>query len=153
MELFDAPDMSHVRRLLEAAGLPVEDLPEPEASTGAVHGDGLLLFGLGGPSLLKGVVGLEVYGTCALLRSLAVDPDARGAGLGSILVAHVEREAVRRGVDDIYLLTLTAESFFAARGYEVIPRDQAPDPIRNTTEFSGLCPDSAAFMVKRSPEA
>jgi arsenate reductase len=48
----------------------------------------------------------------------------------------------------IYLLTTTAAGFFGKRGYLPADRDQAPAGIRATREFSGVCPASAAFMVK-----
>ncbi|WP_228434553.1 hypothetical protein [Natrarchaeobaculum aegyptiacum] len=49
-------------------------------------------------------------------------------------------------VDALYLLTTTAVDFFAARGYDEIDRADAPDAIRNTTEFADLCPSSATCM-------
>jgi amino-acid N-acetyltransferase len=53
------------------------------------------------------------------------------------------------GVEVVYLLTTTAESFFAHRGYRRIERSQAPESIRSTREFSEICPASSAFMSKR----
>lgn len=44
-------------------------------------------FGLGTKEEPEGVVGLELFGTVALLRSLAVVSSRRGAGLGSKLLA------------------------------------------------------------------
>jgi hypothetical protein len=64
-----------------------------------------------------------------LLRSLVVDPRARTTGIGSQLVAHAEAYARARGMPSIYLLTTTAEAFFAARGY-------AHRPSGRTTEHS-----------------
>jgi amino-acid N-acetyltransferase len=48
----------------------------------------------------------------------------------------------------IYLLTTTAEEFFARRGYRRTERSSAPVAIRNTREFAGICPVSSAFMNK-----
>ncbi|CAG0968732.1 partial amino-acid N-acetyltransferase, partial [Anaerolineae bacterium] len=53
-----------------------------------------------------------------------------------------------RGVKSLYLLTMTAEAFFLRRGYARLLRENAPEAIRNTKEFSGICPLSSAFMVK-----
>ena len=96
-----------------------------------------------------GMVGLEVYGTVALLRSLVVSADARSAGLGTALIAHAEDHARSHGVHSLYLLTTTAELFFARRGYHRIDCTVAPAAIRSTREFAGLCPASSAFMFKR----
>jgi amino-acid N-acetyltransferase len=52
-----------------------------------------------------GLVGLELHGRDALLRSLVVDPNSRTNGIGSQLVEHAENYARARGVDSIYLLT------------------------------------------------
>jgi amino-acid N-acetyltransferase len=93
-------------------------------------------------------VGLELFGTVALLRSLAVVSSRRRAGLGSKLVAHAEEYARNKGIKTLYLLTNTAESFFKHRGYQSTARDDAPVAIRQTREFSELCPVSSAFMVK-----
>jgi len=63
-----------------------------------------------GPEL-EGLVVLELYGDVALLRSLAVVPARRGAGLGSIWLS--TRTLCARSWGEIsYLLTMTAESLF-----------------------------------------
>jgi amino-acid N-acetyltransferase len=95
-----------------------------------------------------GLVGLELYGTDALLRSLVVGENARGKGLGSTLVAHAEQYASTKGVRSLYLLTTTAEAFFKRLGYAQINRSQAPASIKETREFASLCPASSAFMMK-----
>jgi amino-acid N-acetyltransferase len=107
-----------------------------------------LLLGLRDGKGLEGVVGLEPHGEAGLLRSLAVRHDRRRSGLGSALVQELERVAGARGIRRLYLLTTTAEAFFAHRGYIREPREQAPEVIRRTPEFASLCPASAAFMGK-----
>ena len=94
------------------------------------------------------MVGCEIHGSDGLLRSLVVTPDNRGAGTGSALVEHVEAYARKQGVRVMYLLTTTAEEFFARRGYSAVDRDQVPDSIRSTSEYSDICPASSAIMVK-----
>jgi amino-acid N-acetyltransferase len=90
------PDATAVRALLVAAGLPVTDLS-------AAHLDDF--WGCHDGMNLIGVVGLEGYGTVALLRSLAVAHAWQGRGLGSALLAHAERAARQRGIQALYLLT------------------------------------------------
>jgi amino-acid N-acetyltransferase len=77
------------------------------------------------------------------------DRTLRSTGLGSALVGHVEAHAAKHDVGTLYLLTMTAEDFFARRGYHRIDRTVAPAAIRSTREFAGLCPASSAFMFKR----
>jgi len=99
-------------------------------------------------SRLIGVVGLEIQDRCALLRSLIVDAGYRNKGIASLLVDKIENHALSLKLDTLYLLTLTAESFFAKRGYQRTARDSAPAGIRATREFQSLCPASAACMAK-----
>jgi amino-acid N-acetyltransferase len=99
----------------------------------------------GAPSAL---VGLEIYGDAALLRSLVVSTAARTQGLGSALVLHAEEYAATHRVRSLYLLTTAAEAYFEHQGYRRIDRSEAPPSIQSTREFSVLCPSSSALMVK-----
>jgi amino-acid N-acetyltransferase len=133
-------DLPAIRALLAASGLPEADVTSAHLASFWVLRDA---------SGLAAVVGLERRGRAALLRSLAVRADRRGGGVGAELLAHAESQAGALGVDALYLLTTTAERFFAARGYAVAARDAAPPEIRATAEFAGLCSASAVCMTKR----
>jgi len=137
------PPRSVAVALLQAANLPTEDLTDSHLE----H-----FFLIGRPEAALGLIGLELFGHHALLRSLVVAPQARTAGIGSRLVAHAEAHARSYGADSIYLLTTSAEEFFAARGYARMERPAAPESIRATREFASLCPASSAFMVKQLRE-
>ena len=126
--------------MLQAAALPASDLTDEHME----H-----FFFCGPAAMPRGLVGLEFRGPDALLRSLVVTPDCRSTGLGSALVDHAESYARSRGARAIFLLTTTAEAFFAHRGYVPATRDEAPAAIRETREFADLCPASSAFMVKQ----
>jgi amino-acid N-acetyltransferase len=136
----ERPPQSSVVALLEAEGLPASDLTE-------AHLQHFFFTGTDGAPC--GLVGVEIYGQDALLRSLVVSADARIQGLGSALVRHAEGYAAAHQVRALYLLTTTAESYFEHRGYRRIDRAQAPPSIQSTREFASLCPASSAFMVKR----
>jgi amino-acid N-acetyltransferase len=97
---------------------------------------------------LVGLAGLEVHGTEALLRSVAVDPALQGEGLGTELVGAAEDLARRMGVEVLFLLTTAAQGFFAQLGYEPIDRDESPEAIRQSWEFDVGCPKSAVLMRK-----
>jgi amino-acid N-acetyltransferase len=130
--------LAEAKALLEASGLPTSDLTPEVRLLGERDGDRLV-----------GVVGLEARGAVGLLRSLAVEPGRRGGGLGSELVTALENVAAGGGITELYLLTTTAEAFFARRGYQRVPREAAPAGIRGTAEFASICPASSAFMTKR----
>jgi protein-tyrosine-phosphatase/N-acetylglutamate synthase-like GNAT family acetyltransferase len=128
-----------VRALLEANGLPVLDLDRARLPDFIVARDG---------GQLVGCVAVERLGTEGLIRSLAVSEGRRGQGIGARLVEEAEALARRGGIGALYLLTTTAERFFAARGYQRLPRESAPASIGSTTEFTSVCPASAALMTK-----
>jgi amino-acid N-acetyltransferase len=142
MNVFPKPSVSAVTRLLTEAGLPSSDLT-------AAHLENF--FGCGSPSAPDGIVGVELYESVALLRSLAVSASCRGRGCGTELVAQAERFAQSQGAKDIYLLTTTAERFFERLGYARVQREAAPVAIQRTQEFSTLCSSSSALMAKRLP--
>jgi amino-acid N-acetyltransferase len=137
--IFRAPSEAAVRRLLGAARLPADDLTAAHFA----H-----FFGCGTADAPRGVVGLELHGTDALLRSLAVEPAIQGRGCGTALVARAEQHARRQGVRRLYLLTTGAADFFARLGYKRTERQEAPGAIRLTGEFSMLCPASSVLMMK-----
>lgn len=133
------PRRSTAAALLESQGLPVSDITDEHLE----H-----FFFVGSDGSPTGLVGLELYGTDALLRSLVVGESARGKGLGSTLVEHAEQYATLQGVRSIYLLTTTAEAFFKRLGYERTDRSLVPPSIKETRQFASLCPASSAFMMK-----
>ena len=108
-------------------------------------------FGAWSGAALIGVIGIELYGTVGLLRSLAVIAPKRDSGVGLVLLTEAERYAVEKGIRSMFLLTTTAEAYFEKRGYSVFSREAVPEAIRNTKEFASLCPDSAVLMVKHMP--
>jgi amino-acid N-acetyltransferase len=134
------PPRDAAEALLGAQGLPFSDIT-PE------HLEHFLYAG--SDAAPTGMIGIEVYGADALLRSLVVAEAARTQGLGSALVQQVEAYAAACQVNVIYLLTTTAEKFFERRGYVRVDRTRAPPAIQATPEFASLCPASSAFMIKQ----
>jgi amino-acid N-acetyltransferase len=126
-------------REIAAAGLPIDDLGESDRQFFRFDDDiGIIGYG-----------GIEGTGADRLLRSVVIAPARRNAGLGGTLVAALERAALHDGARTLYLLTTTAEPFFRRLGYTSAERGGAPAAIAGSTEFSTLCPASAAFMVKK----
>jgi amino-acid N-acetyltransferase len=81
-----------------------------------------------------------------------VAPGVRGQGLGGRLAEELQRRGAAWGVRRWWLLTTTAEAFFAARGFRVVQRGAAPEAIRATGQFSGGCGSSAVCMTRESAE-
>jgi amino-acid N-acetyltransferase len=63
-------------------------------------------------------------------------------------VEELDRAAAGWGVRRWWLLTTTAEKFFAARGFVRIERSVAPAAIRGTGQFLGGCCASAVCLTR-----
>ena len=137
-------DAPAIAALLRAAELPHEDF--------AAH-LGHFLVARDERGAVVGAIGAEVHAPEALLRSLAVAPALRRAGLGGELVRRLEAAAAAWGVTRWWLLTTTAEKFFAVRGFIAAPRTDAPPVIRRTGQFSGGCCGSAVCLTRARKEA
>jgi amino-acid N-acetyltransferase len=133
-------DCDAINVLLTENGLPASDV------TCELLRDFVVAEGEGG--LVVGSVGLETYDSNALLRSLAVAPTVRNAGMGSQLLAHVESLARDTGISELWLLTTTASEFFRRKDYVDVKRSTAPPEMQATTQFAQLCPASAVCMRK-----
>jgi amino-acid N-acetyltransferase len=137
---FSEPDDdTALRRLLESAGLPSEDVR---------HGGQDFIFAVRAGQMV-GCVGLEKHEEAALLRSFVVIPELRGRGLGSKLYDLIIAHAVLRGARSAYVLTTTAERFCASRGFERVDRASVPGWLRETAEFRFLCPLTAVCLCRR----
>ena len=123
--------------MLSEAGLPTDDLSSQHLALVAESEAGI-----------RGIIGLEPCGDAGLLRSLVVAPDARGEGVGCLLVASLELLARERGMQELWLLTIDADAFFSTLNFRVRARDAAPRAVRASEEFSALCPDDAVLMSK-----
>lgn len=122
--------------LLAACGLPTSDLDLTACHLLLAEDDGRLV----------GAAGMEVHGTAALFRSLAVAPTWRGRGLGHRLFEALLREARARRVAEAFALTTSIAELAVSWGFAVVPRERVPEAIRNTPQFAGLCPASATCL-------
>jgi N-acetylglutamate synthase-like GNAT family acetyltransferase len=124
---------------LGEAGLPVEDISFP----------GRHFFRFHDQKRLIGFVGYEeIGGAAALLRSLVVLPPERGKGYGTQMAEWVLARLAERGFADAWMLTEAAQRLGFRLGFVRAIRDQAPDDIRATHQFTTLCASSATLMHK-----
>lgn len=146
-----ADGIGRVERLLRANDLPVRDIREKadrfflcveEDGNEGDSNDG------GGGVELVGVGGVEAFGTDGLLRSVVVVEEKRGRGYGTALCDALEARARRDGIGTLYLLTMTAGPFFRGRGYAETDREAVPGRVRESAEFSELCPATATCLRK-----
>lgn len=131
------PGDARVVALLQAAKLPADDLGEA-TFLGIVDGTGALLA----------AGGIERRGDAVLIRSVAVAEDRRKKNYGSTVVLKLLAEARNGGVQAAYLLTTSAQDFFAGLGFKTVERSKVPAPIQQTGQFSGTTCASATAMVQ-----
>lgn len=127
---------SEIIRLLEKCKLPTADLrPDNSVFLGAFYNEELV-----------GCIGLEQVGKSGLLRSLAVDQNYRGNGIGFELTKEVLTQALKKSYSEVYLLTTDAERFFTKAGFFKIVKENAPKVVKETKQYSEICSDSAVVM-------
>ncbi len=131
-----------VTTLLRKTGLLTDDLP--------IDLSGFILAWDGDE--LVGVAGLERHAAVGLLRSVAVDPAHRNTGMAAQLIERLLATADAAHIQPIYLITTTAERYFSRHAFTPVHRDDVPDAIRQTRQFSGLCPASAVVMKRIAPQ-
>ena len=136
----NASDLPVAIAWLAGEGLPSDDLTR-------AHMDAFL-FAMDGDTPV-GMIGIERFGDAGLLRSLLVDRNRRGIGLGRQLVTALEAAAYRDQISEMWLLTIDADRFFARLGYRAVDRAAAPETVQGTAEFSDLCPADAVLMQKK----
>ena len=132
-------DTAAVEELLAANSLPLDGAAEA-FGTGVVAREG---------DQVIAAAAVEPYGDAGLLRSVVVVGARRGRGIGAGVVTASEGLARDLGIDDLYLLTETAEGWFAQRGYRRIARDEVPGSVRSSIEFTTSCSETAVAMKRR----
>jgi len=133
-------DVETIKNVLTEAGLPATDIGTKIK----------FIVALNESDRVIGCIGVEPYGDGGLLRSFAVDPVYRNRGIGRELLYRLFSLSRQYGINNLHLLTTTAEKFFSRTGFSIGVREDAPASIRSTTEFSSLCPSTSAYMVMRS---
>ncbi len=79
---------------------------------------------------LLGCGALKEYSpSLAEVAAIAVAPEAQGSGTGRRIVEAVEDLARKRGIPEVFALTLEPD-FFAALGYQRVDRARYPEKIR-----------------------
>ncbi|ONC62724.1 arsenic resistance N-acetyltransferase ArsN2 [Burkholderia pseudomallei] len=131
-------DLASIEALLRASDLPTAGVAEHVTNfIVAVDSESVIACG-----------GLEFHDAFALMRSIAVAGDARGAGLGKAIVSSLLTECRRRAIQSVVLLTTTAELYFADQGFVRVTREDVPRPLLASAQFQGVCPGSATTMLK-----
>jgi amino-acid N-acetyltransferase len=129
-------DLKLIEVMLKESKLPYEDCKYHLNNFVVIEDDGEIV----------GIGGAELYDDIALLRSITVLEKHRGKGIGNSIFFKIREYLKEHGVKTIYLLTETAEKYFITLGFTGIIREVVPQEIRETEQFSSLCPSSATVM-------
>ncbi|WP_051695246.1 GNAT family N-acetyltransferase [Caulobacter sp. UNC358MFTsu5.1] len=135
-------DLARVSALIEACGLSTVGLFSP----GSVY-----IVAVRDLSVV-GVCGLEPDGDAGLLRSLAVDPSARGVKLSWRLVELIIARARLSGVRRLFTFSKDTGDLFIAMGWHDLPLQEVTPEIENTTQVIhyhkvGWYPDERALCL------
>ncbi len=143
IEAANAEDLPAILAFLEKSGLPQDGLSDHLTTTVVAREN----------QTLVGSAALELYGTAALLRSVAVADHLRGQGLGQQLTQAALKLAKEHGVTLVYLLTETASGFFPRFGFHPLPRSEVMPAVQRSVEWTTACPVTAQAMVAQlSPD-
>ena len=129
--------LNQLETLLSDSGLPADDCAEQGDIFCGIFDHGELIAG----------GGLEPAGDYSLLRSIVVKPSCRGRGLARAISEYLLEQARSQGRSSVYLLTESAENYFENLGFVRVTRNQVPQAIAETRQFSSLCPDSASCLM------
>jgi N-acetylglutamate synthase-like GNAT family acetyltransferase len=86
-------------------------------------------------------------GKIGLLRSVAVADTHRNQKLGQQLFEAAMEYARTKQVQEVFLITESADLYFGKKGFRRVDRDAIPVEILETKQFSALCPSSAVVMT------
>lgn len=131
-------DLPGILRLLETCKLPVQGVAENLKNFIVLKEGGRIL----------GCVGLEIYDSVCLLRSLAVSEDVKRKGYGFLLVDKILHSVKKKNIKKIYLLTTDAVNYFKRFDFRIINRHEAYPKIQRTLQFTSLCCQAATCLVK-----
>jgi 4-nitrophenyl phosphatase len=135
------PDLPHIATMLHHGGLPAGAARERLGRTMVAEADRKPIA----------TASWERIDDVGLLRSVAVAPDLRRAGAGTIVVAATLKRMLDEGIADVYLVTEHAEKFFGACGFRTIDRDQLPAAVAKHPQLVRECPSSAPAMFLKLP--
>jgi amino-acid N-acetyltransferase len=135
----DKAELPVIAGLLTKNNLPASDITDIPVD---------FIIATGDNNEVIGSIALERFEEDGLLRSFAVDKAYRAQKIGSYLFDQLIAYSIQSGITNLHLLTTTAEKYFAAKGFAVHSREEAPASIKSTTEFSQLCPSSSTYMKR-----
>ena len=116
-----------IKALLEAHRLPTAELEDWLEHFVVAERDGRLI----------GCGGLESYAedSAGLVRSMAVEADMHGTGVGRTILEWVEAHGSELGLRRLFLFTVGAGPFYERFGYELVALDAFPPSAQRSWQY------------------
>jgi N-acetylglutamate synthase-like GNAT family acetyltransferase len=116
-----------MKTLLKAHGLPTAELEDWLEYFVVAERDGRLI----------GCGGIELYAEdlVGLVRSMAVEGDLHGSGVGRSILEWVEDHARELALRRLFLFTLDKGPFYERFGYELVDLDAFPASARTSWQY------------------
>lgn len=130
-------DLPKLKELLTSSGLPTVGV-----ETNITH----FLVAVSKDNQPLATIGMERSGSYGLLRSLAVTPAFRKQGIATQLVTTALNKARSSGVQEMYLMTETAEKYLLQFGFVKISRSAIPNSLLDESELNSACSGCSTCM-------
>ncbi len=121
-------DVPRIVELISSAELPAAFVAE--------FLDGFVVAEQAGVVIACG--GVELYETCAVIRSVVVDPAAQGEGIGGEIARRLMGAARAAGATDLYLFTAQAHAFWLRLGFVDVTFEEWKEPARANWQYQFL---------------
>jgi N-acetylglutamate synthase-like GNAT family acetyltransferase len=96
---------------------------------------------------MLGCGGNEIYGDCAVIRSIVVDGRVRGAGIGRRISELLIEDSKLAGASDLYLFTADAHAFWLHLGFVDVPFEEWREEPRACWQYRFLDTHRGLFEV------
>lgn len=93
---------------------------------------------------MLGCGGLEMYGDAGVIRSVVVEPQAQGLGIGRLVSERLIAAAREDGARELYLFTQDARNFWAHLGFADVRLDEWATEPRACWQYQ---------FISQNPEA
>ena len=123
-----ADDVPRIVELISSAELPATFVAEFLDSFVVGERDGAVIA----------CGGVEVYGSCAVIRSVVVDSPAQGKGIGLGIARRLMDDARSAGASDLYLFTAQAHAFWLRLGFADVTFQEWKEPARACWQYQFL---------------
>lgn len=127
-----------------------ELLQQNNLSTEGITEKNVQFFAMYEEEIVLGIGAFTVCGEFAMLRSVCINHRYQKRGLGNVLCNQLFIKAKELGLENIYLLTDTAERFFKKQNFNRIKREELPKVLENNILVQSACSMNSVVMHRKN---